>query len=148
MGIQLSPCLSDCETNPLEGTAGSQGEGQGQRNEPTAPTAVRWSRAEGRQAAKGERGREGAMMPNSLHPWVRMGLNTQHLGWVRVGVAGNCHLGGVNETQEGSISRRWLVRCLGLSRGWGWGRLGPRVPINNNTHGTDTCELGLGVGLH
>lgn len=118
----------------MEGISGSQGEEQGQKNEPAALTAVPWPTAEGRQEAKGEKGREGAMMPDSLHPWVRMGLNTQHLEWVRVGVAGNCHLGGVNETQEGSISRRWLVKCLGLSRGWGWGKLGPRVSINNNIH--------------
>lgn len=51
----------------------------------TCPESSAVDRAMGRWAVDGEKGGVGARMPDSLHPWVKTGLNTQHLERVTVG---------------------------------------------------------------
>lgn len=65
-----------CETNPVEGISGSQGEEQGQKNKPTGLRAMLSTRAKGRWAAGAVR----AMMPDSLHLWVGVGAEHPTFG--------------------------------------------------------------------
>lgn len=77
------------KTDPLGGVSGSQGEGQGQKNETTGLKGMLQPRIEGRLTGEGEKDGVGTMMPDSLHPYTRMRLSGHYLEWGRVGMAGN-----------------------------------------------------------